>query len=74
MGSLAISVGDAASPTRYLDSDTTAQDGGTQTTIASTGRFHRNTAETEILLTVTAAAGTPVAGTYDVYLQGYVGS
>ena len=74
MGVLTISVGDASSSTRYVSGDTTAQNGGTTTTLNSAGRFYRNTAETEILLTVTTAAAVPVAGTIDVYLQGYVGS
>jgi len=74
MGILTISVGDAASPTRYVSGDTNAQNGGTTTTLETGGLFYRNTAETEILLTVTTAATVAVAGTIDVYLTGYVGS
>ena len=73
MKTLSLSVGDAASPTRYLNADLTPGTGGTVTALAG-GMFFRNTAETEILLTVTAAADTPVAGTADIYIQGYVGS
>ena len=68
---LTISVGDAASANRYLSAQT-GQAAGTTQTLASTGLLFANTADTEILLTMTAAATTAVAGTVDLYLDGFV--
>jgi hypothetical protein len=70
--SLSISLGDAALPTRYLNGDVTGRTGGTTVAVASTGLLYKNPAETEILITIGVAAGTPVAGTMDVYLSGFV--
>jgi hypothetical protein len=70
--SLSISLGDTVLPTRYLNGDVTGRTGGSTVAVASTGLLYKNPAETEILITIGVAAGTPVAGTMDVYLSGFV--
>lgn len=67
--SMTISVGDAASGTRYLNASTMGQAATTVTTLASTGLLFKNTVDTECLVTITAQ-GT-AAGTIDLRLQGY---
>jgi hypothetical protein len=68
---MTFSIGDAASGTRYLGA-TSGQAAGTTTAIAPTGLLFKNTVDTEILVTIVAQAGTPVAGTIDLRLQGYI--
>lgn len=69
---LTLSVGDAASGTRYLSASTIGQAGTSTQTLASTGLLFENTADTEIVITATAAAATAVAGTIDLYLSGFM--
>lgn len=65
-----ISVGDAASGTRYLSSSTMGQAATTTTTLAATGLLFLNTVDTEILVTITAQ-GT-AAGTLALYFSGFM--
>jgi len=67
---MTISVGDAASGTRYLNASTMGQAATTTTTLASTGLLFLNTVDTEILVTITVQ-GT-AAGTIALYLQGFM--
>jgi hypothetical protein len=67
---MTISVGDAASGTRYLSASTMGQAATTTTTLASTGLLFLNTVDTEILVTITVQ-GT-AAGTIALYLQGFM--
>jgi hypothetical protein len=69
---LTLSVGDAASGVRYLSASTIGQAGTSTQTLASTGLLYENTADTEIVITATAAAATAVAGTIDLYLSGFM--
>lgn len=69
---LTLSVGDAASGTRYLSASTIGQAGTSTQTLASTGLLFENTADTEIIITATAGAATAVAGTIDLYLSGFM--
>jgi len=68
---MTFSVGDAASGARYLAA-TSGQAAGSSTSLASTGLLFKNVTDTEILITITAAATTPVAGTIDLRLGGYI--
>lgn len=68
--SMTISVGDAASGTRYLNASTMGQTATTVTTLASTGLLFLNTVDTEILVTITAQGTT--SGTIALYLQGFI--
>lgn len=69
---LTLSVGDAASGTRYLNASTMGQAGTTTTTLASTGLLFKNTVDTEILVTCTLQGSSSVAGTLDLRLNGYM--
>lgn len=69
---LAISVGDSGSSTRFLSSSTIGQAGTTTQTLASTGLLYAYTADTKILVTMTTGSATAVAGTLDLYLDGFV--
>lgn len=69
---LALSVGDAASGTRYLSSSNIGQAGTTTQTLASTGLLFAYTVDTEILITATTGAATAAAGTLDLYLIGFM--
>lgn len=69
---LTLSVGDAASGTRYLNASTMGQAATTTTTLASTGLLFKNTVETEILVTCTLQGASSVAGTLDLRLVGYI--
>lgn len=69
---MAISVGDAGSGVRYLSSSNIGQAGTSTTTVASTGLLFKNTADTEILVTITTQSATAVAGTLDLRLGGYM--
>ena len=70
---IALSVGDSGSATRFLSSSPIAQAGGTTQTLASTGLLFAYTADTDILVTASTGAATAVAGTLDLYLEGFVG-
>jgi hypothetical protein len=69
---LTLSVGDAASGTRYLSASTIGQGGTSTQTLASTGLLFENTVDTEIVITATAGAATAAAGTLDIYLIGFM--
>jgi purine nucleoside permease len=71
---MTISVGDAASGTRFLSASTMGQ-AGTLTTTAlttATGLLFKYTTETEIQVTITLQATTAVAGTIALYLTGFI--
>ena len=68
---LALSVGDAGSATRFLSSSTIGQAGTSTQTLASTGLLYEFTADTEIVITASTAAATAAAGTLDLYLVGF---
>lgn len=65
-------IGDAGDTDRLATVATTMQAGGTLTTLASTGLYYKFPADTEVYLTMTTAAGTPVAGTITYQLEGYM--
>lgn len=69
---LTLSVGDAASGTRYLNASTIGQTGATTQTLATTGLLFNNPTDTEILVTCTLQGAASVAGTLDLYLDGFV--
>lgn len=69
---LLLSVGDAASGTRYLSSSTMGQAATTVTTLAATGLLFLNTVDTEILITCTLQGSSSVAGTLALYLSGFI--
>lgn len=69
---LTLSVGDAASGTRYLNASTIGQAGTTTQTLASTGLLFLNTVDTEILVTCTLQGSSSVAGTLALYLTGFI--
>lgn len=69
---LTLSVGDAASGTRYLNASTMGQAATTTTTLAATGLLFLNTVDTEILVTCTLQGSASVAGTLALYLSGFM--
>ena len=73
---LLLSVGDAALATRFLSSDTGGQAGATKvaftTVTAGTNLLFLYTVDTEILITCTLQGAASVAGTMDVYLEGFM--
>jgi hypothetical protein len=69
---LTLSVGDAASGTRFLNASTIGQAGSTTSTLAATGVLFAYTTDTKILVTCTLQGASSVAGTLDLYLQGFV--
>lgn len=69
---LTLSVGDAASGTRYLNASTMGQAATTVTTLAATGLLFLNTVDTEILVTCTLQGSSSVAGTLALYLEGFI--
>ena len=73
---LTISVGDAASGTRFLSADTSGQAGGTKvaftTVTAGTNLLFLYTVDTEILVTCTLQGSSSVAGTLGLYLEGFM--
>jgi hypothetical protein len=70
--SLTLSVGDAASGTRYLNASTMGQAATTTTTLATTGLLFLNTVDTEIIITCTLQGSSSVAGTVALYLTGFI--
>ena len=68
---LTISVGDAASGTRYLNASTMGQAATTVTTLGG-GLLFLNTVDTEILITCTLQGAASVAGTIALYLTGFI--
>jgi len=72
---LTMSIGDAALTTRLVNASTTARAGGTVTALAAGGAYYTFPVDTDILLTATAAAATPAAGTItNFYLEGFIAS
>lgn len=69
---IAISVGDSGSSTRFLSSSNIGTNGSSTTTLASTGLLFAYTTDTKILVTMTTGSATAVAGTLDLYLTGFV--
>lgn len=69
---MTLSVGDAASGTRFLNASVIGQAGTSTQTLASTGLLFAYTADTKILITITLGPTVAAAGTIDLYLQGYV--
>jgi hypothetical protein len=65
-------VGDSGSSVRHLSSSTIGQAGTTTQTLASTGLLYNYTTDTKILVTATTGSATAVAGTLDLYLQGFM--
>lgn len=73
---LTLSVGDAASGTRFLNASTVGQAGGIVTAFTTPAGgtnvlFTYNT-DTKILVTCTLQGAASVAGTLDLYLKGFV--
>jgi hypothetical protein len=66
MAAINFSVGDSGAASRYL---TTGVTGATNITLATAGLLYKNTAETEVLITVTAGS---VAGTIGLYITGFI--
>jgi hypothetical protein len=69
---LTLSVGDAASGIRFLNAATIGQTGISTSTLATTGVLFTYTVDTKILVTCTLQGASSVAGTLDLYLQGFV--
>ena len=69
---LTLSLGDAASLTRFLNASTVGRAGGSITALAG-GSYFTYPVDTDILLTSTAAATTGAAGTItNFYLEGFI--
>lgn len=73
-GSAAIvfAIGDAVDDDRFISGATTAQAGGTNTTLAAAGLNYEFTADTEIVWKTTTAAATAAAGTIAPRFFGYM--
>lgn len=68
---LTFDIGDTGDADRFVAASTTAQAGGTTTTLASTGLNYEFAADTEIIWTTHAAAATAAAGNVKVRFFGY---
>lgn len=66
-----LNIGDAGSATRYF-SGLNTQAAVTSQTLAAAGLLFKNTVDTEVLVTIGTQAGTAVAGTLDLRLEGYM--
>jgi hypothetical protein len=66
-----LNIGDAGNASRYF-SGLNTQAAVTQTALAAAGLLFKNTVDTEILITIGTQAATPVAGTVDLRLSGYM--
>jgi hypothetical protein len=69
---VAFTIGDAGDPDRLATAATTAQAGGTLTTLAAAGLYYKYTTDTEIYWTTSTAAATAAAGTITYQLEGYM--
>jgi hypothetical protein len=69
---LTLSVGDAASGTRFLNASTIGRPARPLRRLATTGVLFAYTTDTKILVTCTLQGSSSVAGTLDLYLQGFV--
>ncbi len=65
-------VGDSAVEDRLVAAATTGQSAGTGVALAATGFLYKYTADTQIRLYIKTAAGTPVAGTFKIWVRGFV--
>jgi hypothetical protein len=65
-------IGDAGSANRFVVAATTAQAGGTTTTLDAAGLNYEFTADTEIVWKTNTAAATAAAGTAQVRFFGYI--
>lgn len=65
-------IGDSGDDDRFITGATTAQAGGTNTTLAATGLRYNFTADTTIEWKTTTAAATAAAGTVTVDFFGYM--
>lgn len=79
---LTLSIGDngnassgiAANPARLVSASTAGVAGGTVNAFAAGGQYYTYPADTEIMLTATAAGVTPAAGNItNFYLEGFIG-
>lgn len=68
---LVFAIGDAVDDDRFITGATTAQAGGTNTTLAATGLYYEFTEETEINWKTTTAAATAAAGTVRLFMTGF---
>lgn len=68
---LQFTIGDAGNAARFLAASTAGQAGGALGSIATAGLGYRFTADTEIVLTATAAAATAAAGNITLYVRGF---
>lgn len=68
---MTLSVGDAASATRFLNASVIGQAGTSTQTLAG-GLLFAYTADTKILITITLGPTVAAAGTIDLYLTGFV--
>jgi hypothetical protein len=71
---LTVSLGDAGSATRLVSSSTSFRAAAYSTALAPGTLGYKFTANTDILLTMTAAATTAVAGSLVLYLKGHIAS
>ena len=70
---LTLSIGDAASTTRFVNASTSGVAGGTVSAFAAGGQYYQFPADTEILMTATAAGVTPAAGNVtNFYIEGFL--
>lgn len=66
-----ITAGDAGNASRYVASLNT-QAAVTSLTLAAAGLLFKSAVDTEVLITIATQAGTAVAGTVTVFLQGFM--
>jgi len=69
---LTLSIGDLASSTRFLNASTLGRGGGALPALALNIGFMFIT-DTDILLTATAGSATPVAGSLQIFMRGFMG-
>jgi hypothetical protein len=69
---LTLSVGDSGSGTRFLNASTIGQAGPPRQRLRRPASLYAYTADTKILVTCTLQGSSSVAGTLDLYLQGFV--
>ena len=70
---LTISLGDALVPNRLLAASNIGQAGGNMPALAAAGFLYRYPADTEIILTASAAAAGGIAASVPIYLRGFMG-
>jgi hypothetical protein len=69
---MVVNIGDSAVAARLLSASALGQNTTAVTTVAAAGLLYKYTAETEILITISTQAATPVAGTITIYLTGFI--